>query len=93
MEANKTTTYHSEKNKPAKSVKDMAKFLKAKHDVDFYNLSSEALKTQAIAKKSYLIDIACDIKEILQDNSKVKYENINIMLEIFFKATKDPLEQ
>jgi hypothetical protein len=97
----KTTTYHSEKNKPNKSVKDMARFLKTKYDVDFYTLNYEALKTQAILKKSYLIDIACDIKEILQDSNKtlhrrhhdIKYENINTMLELFFKATQDPLEQ
>lgn len=71
----------------------MAKFLKNKYDVDFYNSSCEALKTQAILKKSYLIDISCDIKETLQDSNKNKYENINILLEIFFKATEDPLEQ
>lgn len=88
-------TFHSKIPNEARSysVKDMAKYIKSKHNIDFYELSYDALKTRAINNDSYLLDIACDIKELLQENTKIKYEHIGILLDVFSKASRNPLEQ
>lgn len=67
------------------NVKDMVKYLKSKFDVDFYSISYGDLKEKATQQKSYLLDIACDVKELINEKDSSKYFNISTMLDLFLE--------
>lgn len=67
------------------TIKDLCKSLQTKYNLDFDALDYDQLKEHAFNKASYLLDIACDIKELLQDTDKKRHDYIRVLLEHFTK--------
>lgn len=67
------------------TVGQMKEQLKKHWGIDFHNIEYGALKTRAVAEKSYPLDIAADIKELLTDSGTDKYVYIDVLLTEFKK--------
>lgn len=67
------------------TIKDMSKSLQGKYAINFQETSYDELKEHAVSKSSYLLDIACDIKELLEDNNKNRHDYIKVLLECYTK--------
>lgn len=65
------------------TVAQMVSFLKKEWGIDYHNIGYGVLKTKAVIERSYLLDLACDIKELLTENGIDKYFYIDWLLEEF----------
>lgn len=71
------------------TVGEMIKYMRKSYDIDFHNIDYKMLKTKAIGHESYLIDISCDIKELLTSSNDDKYYYIDILLSEFKKEIRN----
>ena len=71
------------------TVGQMKEALKKGWEIDFHNTEYGALKTRAVAEKSYLLDIAADVKELLTDSGTDKYFFIDTLLTLFKKEMEN----
>lgn len=71
------------------SVSEMNRYLRKEYDIDFHNTEYRILKGKAISYNDYLLDIACDIKELLTDEGNDKYFYIDVLLSEFKRTIKE----
>ena len=75
-------------------TKKMVTYLKSNYELDFdklpsHRLKDEVAKASSNQEKAYKLDIASDIKELLEDrhsNFEDRDFRIDVLLEQFFKA-------
>lgn len=70
------------------TVSQMVSYLRKEWDIDFHKTEWRALKTKAVNERSYLLDLACDIKELLTEQGTDKYFYIDTLLEEFKKKVE-----
>lgn len=67
------------------SVSQMVLWLKQNWEIDFHKTEWRVLKIRAVAERSYLLDLACDVKELLTEQGTDKYFYIDVLLGEFKK--------
>lgn len=71
------------------TVSQMVTFIRKTWDIDFHKTEWRVLKTRAVNERSYLLDLACDIKELLtEQGTDNKYFYIDTLLEEFKKKVE-----